>query len=134
MTESCQLPSEQKMKRHLLKSGFAVVFGAALLGMIGVLEGTINLGGESVWAISEVAVSVGFLSLIAGALLGGRDPSDYESWEIATVAVALALHAVVFLEEPVAAVELLEDNHPWTGLLAAAVSYVGYWALAFRGD
>lgn len=115
----------------MFKSGLAVVFGLSVLVMGGVLSGQLDVG--TVYDLSNVAVAGGLFSFAGAAILSNRTLGDLETWEYGAAGFALAFHAVVYLGTPTVAVDLLANQAPWAGLGAAAVSYVGYWAVAFRG-
>ena len=115
------------MQKALLKSGTAAVFAVALIGMTGLLTGaTLDLGSVGSWLLTDYAPQAGALALLAAVALGGRGVDSYEAWELVAVGVALGLHAVMFLGEPVSVVDAIANNQPWAGLLATVVSYVGF--------
>lgn len=112
----------------LIKMGAAAAFALAMLAAVGVLTGSIEL--HETIQLDEWAVEVAFLALAAGAVLGERSFGDYEQWELFSIAVAVVALAAIWLEQPQVLIDLLNDHHPWTGLGAAAIGYVGYWRAA----
>lgn len=121
------------MNTRLLKIGAAGLFGAATLGMVDVLTGSIHLGTE--YSIGTKAPLVAFLALATAAVLHGPRIKQMDLWEIALATAAFAVPIMVYIGEPVAALDLFGDgatHHPWSSLAVAAVGIGGFWVASWR--
>jgi len=123
------------LNKKLLKSGASAVYGGALLGSVGVVSGSIDLG--SAWSaqISEQAPLVALGALAVAVILHGPSLGRMEKSGILLGAVSIGIPLAIYVGEPAAVVERIgvsSSNHPWTSLLAAALSYAGAWSLAWR--
>ena len=121
------------MNIQVIKSGASAVYGASVLGMVGVLEGSISLG--STWSIGEQAPIVGALALVTAVALHGPSVGNWEIWELVVGGLSVILPVVVFVGQPVAVLELFgtsSDLHPWTSLVVALGAYLGFWIATWR--
>ena len=122
------------MSKKLLKSGLAVMFGLAVLGMVGILTGSIDLGSVGSYQLSNIAVVLGALSLAGAMALHGRPLGTYQNWELALASAAGGLVIVIYLGEPIALIDMIERSSPWTEMATAALAYAGLWVVAFGGS
>jgi len=123
-----------KMNLRLVKSASSALYGAAALGMVEVLSGSIDLG-TTTYSIGEGAPIAAFLALVVAAGIHGPRLKMMSAWELVLGAVAVLLPVLVLLGQPVALVELFgtaSEYHPWTSLGLAAFSYAGLWVLSWR--
>ena len=121
------------MNVQVVKSGASAIFGASVLGMVGILEGSISLG--STWSIGEQAPIIGALALVTAVALHGPKISNWAIWELVVGAFAVALPVAVFIGQPTAVLGLFgegSDLHPWTSIAVASVSYLGFWVATWR--
>lgn len=118
------------MKKKLGLSAGSAIFAIAVLAVVGILTGSVDLGSGRVYDVGRVAVAGGLLALAGAALLGGRSAGDLELWEYVTVAVAVGVFVGTYADV-LLVTDLLSQYHPWTGLVASAASYLGYHRLAW---
>jgi len=123
------------LNKKLLKSGASAVYGGALLGSVGVISGSIDLG--SAWSaqISEQAPLVALGALAVAVILHGPSLGRMEKPEMLLGVASIGIPLVIYLGEPAAVVDMIgtsSNNHPWTSLLAATLSYAGAWVLTWR--
>jgi hypothetical protein len=121
------------MNTQVIKSGASAIFGASVLGMVGILEGSISLG--STWSIGEQAPIIGALALVTAVALHGPKVGNWAIWELVVGTFAIVLPIAVFIGQPTAVLELFgqgSDLHPWTSLAVAATSYLGFWIATWR--
>lgn len=114
---------EEKLIRTLL----AAVFGISVLGMVGIMTGSIDLGSTGTWELADVAVIMGGLSLAAGTALHGRTLDSYETYEYVAVGVAVAILVVSYTGQPAVVDEWLHKSTPWTELGAGIIAFAGYY-------
>lgn len=120
------------MNRKLITSAVAVSFAAAMLSIGGIIGGAeINLGESTTYVLTDYAPHVALFALAAGAFLGAREIETYETWELVAVAGAVAVPALVYADV-VQVVDLLDTHHPYSGLVAAALGFLGYHAVTFK--
>jgi len=123
------------MNRKPLKSGASAVYGAAVLGSVGVISGSIDLG--SAWSaqIGEQAPLVALGALAVAVMLHGPSLKRMEAAPRSISGASIGVPLVIYLGEPAVVVDMIgvsSNNHPWTSLLAAALSYAGAWVLTWR--
>lgn len=104
----------------------------AVLGMAGILSGSIDLGNGNVYELGGYAALIGWVTLLGGTALADRGFDSFEMWELATIGVTVLLIGATYFGQPVAFIDFMEGSHPWSSLGVAAVSYLGYWVAVFR--
>ncbi|WP_241432445.1 hypothetical protein [Natrinema gari] len=120
------------MKKKMLLSVLLAVFAVGMAGSVGIVVAELDLGNGNVYDIAEFAIPIAFLTLAAGILIAGRSPDSIRNWELVLVAVPMLVLGGLFLEVEFM-VRLIEDEHPWTGLIALGTGFFAYWMMAFGG-
>jgi len=118
------------MRKKLLLSALMAIFVVGMAAAVNIFVAEIDLGGGNVYQMAEFAIPVAFLALAGGILVGARDPDTIRNWELVLVAVPVVVLSGLFLEIELV-VRLIEDEHPWTGLIALLSGFVAYWLMAF---
>jgi len=122
------------MNLTFVKSASSALFGAATLGMVDVLTGSIDLGSTTL-SIGEQAPIAAFAALVVAAGIHGPRLKQMAIWELVLGIVAVSLPVLVFVGQPVALVDLFgtaSEYHPWTSLGLATLAYMGLWVLSWR--
>jgi hypothetical protein len=122
------------MNLTFVKSASSALFGAATLGMVEVLTGSIDLG-STTYSIGDQAPIAAFLALVLAAGIHGPRLKQMAIWELILGIGAVALPVLVFVGEPVALTEMFgtaSEYHPWTSLGLALLAYGGFWVLSWR--
>lgn len=122
------------MNLRLVKSASAALYGAATLGMVDVLTGSIDLG-SSTYSIGDQAPIVAFLAVVIAAGIHGPRLKQMGLWELTLGAAALLLPVATYLGTPLALLDLwgtASQYHPWSSLAVAGLAYGGLWVMTWR--
>jgi hypothetical protein len=116
----------------------SALFFVSLLGITGHLEATFTFGSSS-YVLSEYMALTGAGALVVGALYGGRQFDELETYEIAlvvTAIVGIGLSDMVLGQVDAASglLSFIENNRPWASAAVVLAGYSGYWTLTFGGD
>jgi len=87
------------MNLRLVKSASAALYGAATLGMVDVLTGSIDLG-SSTYSIGDQAPIVAFLAVVIAAGIHGPRLKQMGLWELTLGAAALLLPVATYSGRP----------------------------------
>lgn len=128
--------SEQNMvNKQLVKSALSAVYGAAVLGSVGVISGSINLGSIFTGEIGTQAPLVAVVALIVAAVIHGPSFDMMQKWQILVASASVGIPVVLYLGQPAAVVSMIgtgANNHPWTSLGAAGITYAGAWFVTWK--